>query len=84
MADVATKDLRRHLSDFLHRSAYGKERHVITRHNRELAAIVPMEDYELLKILEDSIDLERAREVLANREHEDTITLEDLRDELGL
>ena len=40
----------------LNRAAYGKERVVVTRRGKALAAIVPMEDVQALAALEDERD----------------------------
>ena len=44
--------------------AYGKERIVISRKGKRLAAMVPIEDLELLEALEDKTDLAAARKAL--------------------
>lgn len=43
-------------ADMLNRAAYGKERVVVTRRGKALAAIVPLEDVETLDALEDGRD----------------------------
>jgi prevent-host-death family protein len=48
---VTVAEARSGLADLLNRVAYGKERLVITRHGRELAAIVPVEDLHLAERL---------------------------------
>lgn len=53
----------------------------LTRRGRPLAAIVPLEDLELLQALEDKLDLEEARNALT--EPGENITLEQLKVELG-
>lgn len=53
------------LAAILNRVAYGKERLVLTRRGRSLAAIVPIEDLELLEELEDERDSTTIRERLA-------------------
>lgn len=47
-AAIAVADARNTLSDVVNRVAYGKERVVLTRHGREVAALVPIEDLALL------------------------------------
>jgi prevent-host-death family protein len=43
-------------AEMLNRAAYGKERVVVTRRGKALAAIVPMEDMLALDALEDKRD----------------------------
>ena len=70
MATISTVDIRKHLSDVVNAARYNKERLVLTRHNKPVVAIVPIEDYELLEALEDRLDLEDALAVLKDPERE--------------
>ena len=42
-------DVDPQLAELLSRAAYGKERFVLTRHGKEMGAIVPVEDLDLLE-----------------------------------
>jgi prevent-host-death family protein len=81
---VSVADARNGLAEILNRVAYGKERVVITRHGKQLAAIVPVEDMELAGRLRRFVarkDVDRAlRELDAGRAR----SWEQLRQELGL
>ena len=55
---------RQNFSDILNRAAYRGERVVVHRGKKPIAAVVPMEDFELLEKLEDQIDIAAAREAL--------------------
>jgi prevent-host-death family protein len=55
---------REQLAEALNRVGFGKERVVIERHGKPVAALVPIEDLETLRALEDRIDLEAARAAL--------------------
>ena len=79
-----TSVAREGLSDTLNRVSYGKERIVIKRHGKELAALIPMEDLIFLEELEDRMDLEEARAALAEAEKEGTIPWEKVKKDLGL
>lgn len=81
MTTMTTVEAREHFSDMLNRSAYGKERIVVTRRGRELAAILPVEDLRLLEELEDRIDV---REALKALEEPGEISMNDLRRDLGI
>jgi prevent-host-death family protein len=72
------------MSDTINRVSYGKERIVIRRHGKELAALVPIEDLRFLEELEDRLDLEDARAALAEAEKEGTIPWEKIKKDLGL
>jgi len=56
---------RDEFADLLNRAAYGKERVILTRRGRELAAVVPIEDVRLLEELEARLELQDARAALA-------------------
>lgn len=72
------------MSDTINRVSYGKERIIIRRHGKELAALVPIEDLQFLEELEDRMDLEEARAALAEAEREGTILWETVKKNLGL
>jgi len=61
---MTTAEARDHFADLLNRTAYGKERVVLTRHGKPLVAVVPVEDLALMRELEDRIDVEAARKAL--------------------
>ncbi len=81
MSKVSTVEARDKLSTIINRAAFGKERVVLTRRGKELAAVVPIEDVKLLEELEDRLDLEAAREAL---KEEGSIPWEKVKAELGL
>jgi prevent-host-death family protein len=68
----------------INRAAFGKERVVLTRRGKEVAAVVPIEDVKLLEELEDRIDLEEARAALAETKSKGTIPWEKIKADLGL
>ena len=75
---------RDEFSDLVNRAAYGKERVVLTRRGKALAAVVPLEDVELLERLEDRIDLDAARAALAEARDDGTVSWEEIKAEIGL
>ena len=81
---ISTVKARDQLSTVINRAAFGKERIVLTRRGKEVAAVVPIEDMKLLEELEDRIDLEEARAALAEAKSKGTIPWEKLRADLGL
>jgi prevent-host-death family protein len=66
-AKSAMKEARDNLSDLVNRSSYGKERIVLTRRGKGVAALVPMEDLEILERIEDHLDYEAAAEALEEK-----------------
>jgi prevent-host-death family protein len=61
LTDSAT---RQNFADIINRAAYGGERIVVHRRKKPVAAVVPIEDLELLERLEDEIDVAAARKAL--------------------
>jgi prevent-host-death family protein len=86
MTRIAATAVRDNLSDTLNRVAYQRERIVLRRHGKDVAAIVPIEDLALLEKLEDEIDVREARKALAamKRSGAKPIPLEKVRRKLGL
>ena len=48
MGRVTAAQARRDFSDVINRAAYGKERMIITRHDADLVAVVPIEEVRLM------------------------------------
>jgi prevent-host-death family protein len=67
MPRVAASEARENFSTILNEVAFGGERVRLHRHGKDVAAVVPIEDLELLEALEDKMDLETARRALAER-----------------
>ncbi len=55
---------RQNFSDVLSRAEYRGERVIVHRGKKAVAAVVPIEDVELLERLEDEIDVAAARKAL--------------------
>ncbi len=82
MADISTAEARNDFAEVINRASFGKERFVLTRRGKRLAAIIPVEDLELLEELEDRMDVDAARAALS--ESDERVSYQDLRRELGL
>ncbi|MGC9454165.1 MAG: type II toxin-antitoxin system Phd/YefM family antitoxin [Phycisphaerae bacterium] len=80
MADMSISDAREHLADLGNRVALRGERIVVERRGKDLFALVPVEDLELLERIEDEMDMDAIRRRLG----EPTSSLRDVRKELGL
>ena len=64
MPKLAATALRSHVADALNRVAYQGERIELERHGKVVAALVSIEDLELLEALENRVDLAAARRAL--------------------
>jgi antitoxin Phd len=81
MTRLTASAVREDFSETLNRVAYKGERIVLERRGKDVAALVPVEDLELLEKLEDHMDLEAARKAL---EEPGNVSLEELKTELGI
>ncbi len=85
MSNISISKVRLAFADTLNRVSYGKERVIICRRNKDIAALVPIEDLQLLEEIEDRIDLEDARKALEEYERTgEAISIEEYRIKRGL
>ena len=81
---VSVSQARESFADLVNKVAYRKERILITRHGKRVAAIIPMEQVRFLERAEDEFDLRMAEEARKELEHTPAIPLEEVERELGL
>jgi prevent-host-death family protein len=88
MTTITAEKARNSFSDLISHTAYSKDRVVVTRNGKRMAAIVSIEDLELLEHLmdriEDELDLEDIRVALREYEEGKTIPWEQAKRQLGL
>ena len=66
MVRVTATEAREHFADTLNRVSYRGERIVVFRRGgKDVAAVVPMDDLELLQKLEDRLDRDAIQKALA-------------------
>ncbi|WP_437228005.1 type II toxin-antitoxin system prevent-host-death family antitoxin [Planctomicrobium sp. SH661] len=75
-------EIRNNMADALNRVLYQGERIILERRGKGVAAIVSIEDLELLEQLEDEIDLKAVRK--ARKEKGKTVSLESVKTRLGM
>ncbi|MCD4823546.1 MAG: type II toxin-antitoxin system Phd/YefM family antitoxin [Phycisphaerae bacterium] len=80
MTTLPISEARDHLADLGNRVALRGERIVVERRGKDLFAMVPVEDLDMLERLEDRFDLETIRRRLG----EQSVPWEQLRKKLGL
>jgi prevent-host-death family protein len=81
---VTTAAARKNFSELINRVAYGKDRVVLTRRNRPLVAVVPIEDIELIEEIEDREDLKAARAAMRDIRRHGAVPWSRIKKELGL
>ena len=79
---ISTAEARKNFADIVNKVAYGKELIVLTRRGHEVAALVSIEELELLRQIEDYIDIEDAKKALA--ELGDNVSAKEVWKQLGL
>jgi prevent-host-death family protein len=82
--EITTVSARQNLSELVNRVAYGKSRVVLTRRNRAIAAIVPIEDVALLEEIEVREDLKAARKALREIDRKGSIPWSKIKEDLAL
>ena len=82
LRSITASEARDEFAEVINQVAYGGDRVVIRRREKELAAVIPMEDLRLLERLveqeEDRIDAEEAEKIMAaiERGEEEVIPLD--------
>lgn len=84
MENITAADARRQLAELLSRAAYGKERFVVTRHGKEMGAIVPLEDLALIERLREFASRKEVEAALREIEDEGTTSWAAIKRSLGL
>lgn len=84
MTSMPITAARDELSDVVNRVAYGNERICLTRHGRDVACVVSMEEAMLLDLIEDRLDLSDALDALRELREEGPVSWGDLKAELGV
>jgi prevent-host-death family protein len=83
MSEHRISEARGSFSSTVNRAAFGGERVILTRHGKRIAAVVPIQDLELLEAMEDAVDLDEARAALAQAGNK-RISWDDLKRQLKL
>jgi len=74
-------DVRNTFSEYLNRASYQGQRIVIERRGKPVAALVSMEDLELLNAMEDQADVKAAKKA---RKEKGGVPLETIKARLGM
>jgi len=84
MSDVSTAEARKNLAELVNRVAYGKERVVLTRHGKQLCALVPIEDLSFLDKIREAATRNDVTDALHEQADGGSVAWSDLKRELGL
>ncbi len=84
MTRLAMAQFRAELSDVVSRVQHGGEPVVIDRHGKPAVAVVPLEMLVRLQAVEDHADRKAARRSLREVRAKGTVSLDELKQQLGL
>ncbi len=79
---ISTAEARKNFADIVNKVAYGKESIVLTRRGQEVAALISIDELELLQQIEDHIDIEDAKKALT--EPGENVSAKEVWKQLGL
>lgn len=80
---VNTLEAKEEFSELVNRVSHHKEHIVLTRRGKEIAALIPLEDFVVLQNCLSKSDLEDAVEALQEARGQGTVSLEEFQAEIG-
>lgn len=81
---INTVDAKEQFTDLINRVAHSKERVILTRRGKEIAVLIPLEDFKLLQESQDKHDLREAIDSLKEVRSLGSISLDELKEEIGI
>jgi prevent-host-death family protein len=81
---INTVDAKEQFTDLINRVAHSKERVILTRRGKEIAVLIPLEDFKLLQESQDKHDLREAIDSLKAARSLGSISLDTLKEEIGV
>ncbi len=84
MRHYTTGEARDRFSQVINEAAYGAQRVVLTRHGKNVAAVVPISDLDLLNQLERIVDVEAAKKALDEAQKGNALNVEEFRKSIGM
>ncbi len=79
---MATTEAKEKFTDLINHVAHSKERVILVRRGKEVVALVPVEDLQLLEAAQDKHDLREAIDAMKEAKT-GSVTLEQLKEDLG-
>ena len=77
MKTITAKGFRRQLSEHLSQVEYAGERVTVTRNGKPAAVLISLDDYEMIRTIEDRIDGEAAEEAIRESDAEGWLSWEE-------
>lgn len=82
VTSISLIDAKEEFTELVNRVVHNKDRIILTRRGKEVAALISLEDFHLLQSSQNESDLQEATEALKEARQQGTITLEALKAEL--
>ena len=79
---ITTAVAKEEFSDLVNRVSHQNEHIVLTRRGKEIAALIPIQDLELLESVKNKHDLAEAVESLREARNKGTVSFEDFKSRL--
>lgn len=79
---ISTIEAKEEFTELVNRVSHNKERIILTRRDKEVAALISMEDFALLQASQNQSDLHDALESLKDVRQHGALTLDQLKQEI--
>jgi prevent-host-death family protein len=80
---MTTIDAKEKFTDLINHVSHSKERVILTRRGKDIVAMVPLEDLLFLEATQDKHDLREASDAFKETKSTGSITLEQLKEDIG-
>lgn len=80
---INTIDAKEEFSQLINRVSQNKERIILMRRGKEIAAIIPIEEFTQLQVAQNQADLNEALEALKEARKQGSLTLDELKTAIG-
>lgn len=88
METLSCREVKDHMAEILNRVAYNHKRYKIARHNKDMAIIISIEEWEaiekILQKLEDEEDVQQAKLALREVAEQGSIPFDEMKKRIGL
>lgn len=88
MERVSCKEVKDHMAEILNRVAYKHEKYKVARHNKDMAVIISVDEWEaiekILQSLDDDGDIREAKIALKEINDKGSISISEMKKRVGL
>lgn len=88
METLSCREVKDHMAEILNRVAYNHKRYKVARHNKEMAIIISIEEWEaiekILQKLEDDEDMREAVLALKEVKEQGSVPFDEMKKRVGL